>query len=236
MCWWTGFDSAPALVKQCIRSITANAGKHPVILITEETVSKYLIIPEYIREKHQIHKMGTAHFCDYIRIALLEKYGGLWLDATVFCAYNIPEYFFQLPFFTCKGKWRESRYLSHYQWTTFCLAGWKGNTVFSFLKEAFEKYWLDNDGAIDYLFFDHLIYVGREHIPAIKKFMDAVPENNPHIDDLQEAMNAAIPAGEFWSVVHSETPIYKLSWRETYSELTVDGQQSAYGYFLNMEV
>lgn len=236
VCWWTGLDTAPELVQQCVKSIRTRTGKHPVFFLTEESASEYLNIPSYIIEKHRSGKMLTAHLCDYVRIALLEKYGGLWLDATIFCANDIPEEYFTSPFFTCKSAWRESVYLSHYQWTTFCIGGRKGNIVFQFLKDAFEKYWLDNDVAIDYLFFDHLIYTGREHIPAIKKYMDSVIENTPHRDDLQAAMNAALPAEEFWHVIQSDTPIYKLSWRETYSEVTNDGRQSVYGYFLNMKM
>lgn len=88
------------------------------------------------------------------------------------------------------------------------------------------------DSAIDYLFFDDLIFLAREKIPAVKRYMDSVPENEPHRDDLQAAMNAALPACEFWNVVQDDTIIYKLSWRETYSEKTTDGRDSVYGYFL----
>ena len=84
-------------------------------------------------------------------------------------------------------------------------------------------------------FFDHLIFIGRQHIPSIKIYMDAVPENTPHRDDLQAAMNAMLPAEEFWNVIRNDTPIYKLSWRETYSEVTSDGKQSVYGWFLSQE-
>ena len=233
VCWWTGLDSAPELVKQCVKSTRTRAGHHTVILLTEENVSKYLDIPSYMIEKHRSGKMLTAHLCDYLRVALLEKYGGLWLDATIFCAQDIPEEYFAAPFFTCKSVWRESAYLSHYQWTTFCIGGRKGNTIFRFLKDSFEKYWFENDTAIDYLFFDHLIFIGQKHIPAIKEYMDAVTENTPHRDDLQAAMNAALSAEEYWNVIQDDTPIYKLSWRETYSEVTIDGKQSVYGWFLN---
>lgn len=233
VCWWTGLGTAPKIVQQCVKSTQAKAGNHPVIILTEENVSEYLDIPQYMTEKHRSGKMLTAHLCDYIRCALLEKYGGLWLDATIYCAYDIPEDFFTAPFFTCKSAWRESVYLSHYQWTTFCIGGRKGNIVFRFLKDAFEKYWSENDTAIDYLFFDHLIFIGRKRIPAIKDYMDAVTENTPHRDDLQAAMNAALPAEEFRNVIKDDTPIYKLSWRETYSEVTADGKQSVYGWFLH---
>ena len=236
VCWWTGLDSAPKLVRQCVKSIRTRACDHPVILITENNVSEYLNIPAYITEKHQSGAMGMAQLSDYLRIALLDKYGGLWLDSTIFCAYDIPEEFFSYPFFTCKSPYRESGYISQYRWTAFCMGGWKGNIVFRYLREGFEKYWLDNDYQIDYLFIDYLINSGWENVQAVKRYISDVPDNTPHRDDLQAAMNAALPAEKFWDVIQSDTPIYKLSWRETYSEVTADGGQSVYGYFLNMNM
>jgi hypothetical protein len=180
--------------------------------------------------------MGLAHFADYIRVALLEKYGGLWLDATMFCSSQIPESYFEMPFFTCKSEYQESRYLSHYQWVTFCLGGWKGNMFYSFLKESFEIYWKNVDYAIDYLFFDDLIYFAKEKIDAINKYLENVPINTPHRDDLQAAFNAKLPAKEFWNVIKPDTTLYKLSWRENYSLTTNDGQDTVYKYFLNMQL
>lgn len=236
VCWWTGEETAPPLVRQCLKSIQKYAGNHPVHLITKENYMHYLTIPDFIIEKVQNGKMGLAHFADYIRVCLLNRYGGLWLDATIFCAGQIPDDYFQLPFFTCKSPWRETGYLSHFQWVTFCLGGWKGNIWYSFMQEAVEVYWEKNDYAIDYLFFDALIFLAKEHIPAIKKIMDDVPENTPHRDDLQAAMNAALPAEDFFNVVKADTAIYKLSWRENYLECTLQGTESIYAYFLRMEI
>lgn len=235
ICWWTGEDIAPPLVQQCIRSIRKNSGNHPVNLVTEKTYADYLEVPDFMLDRLKNGEIGFAHFSDYLRVCLLERYGGLWLDATIFCAANIPEDYFEIPVFTCKSSYVESRYLSNYQWVTFCLGGWSENTFYCFLKDAFELYWEKNKRAIDYLFFDHLIYLGKKYIPAVKKFFETVPINNIHRDDLQAAMNAALPASEFWNVVHEETTLYKLSWREAYMPKTPDGKLSVYGYLLEME-
>ena len=116
------------------------------------------------------------------------------------------------------------------------MGGWKGNIVFRYLREGFEKYWLDNNYQIDYLFIDYLINSGWENVQTIRHYISSVPENTPHRDDLQAAMNAALPAEDFWSVVDNDTPIYKLSWKETYSEVTTNGGQSVYGYYLDMNI
>lgn len=234
ICWWTGLETAPALVQQCAASIRRNAGSHPVHDISRETYGQYLEIPEYMLEKVRSGKMGYAHLADYIRVKLLAQYGGLWLDTTMFCSREIPELCFSLPLFTCKGPIRKGGYISDYRWTTFCLGGWKGNVFYRFLADALEEYWKHQDRAIDYLFFDHIILTAYENLPAVRELLDSIPDNNIHRDDLQAAMNAALPAEDFESVLQPDTALYKLSWREVYSETTADGQDSIYHRFIHL--
>lgn len=233
-CWWSGEESAPALVKQCIKSIRKNAGCHPVNLITEARVNEYLDVNKQIYEKFKNGNIGAAHFADYLRVCLLERYGGLWLDATMFCAQAIPEEYFDFPFFTCRSEVKKGCYLSDFQWVTFCLGGWRHNVFYRFMKSAFECYWSNENTAIDYLFFDDIIYIAKETIPSIRTLMENVPLNNLRRDDLQAAMNAALPAEMFWNVVKEDTVLYKLSWRESYSERTLSGERTVYDYFLRM--
>lgn len=235
VCWWTGEDAAPDLVKKCIKSIRENAGKHPVNLITKDTFQEYLSVPSFIMERFLKGDMCAAHFADYLRVCLLATYGGLWLDATIFCNGPVCEDYFKMPFFTLKSECKNDKYLSKYRWATFCFGGYKNSVFYNYLKESFEEYWKDNRYAIDYLFFDAIVLLGYERIPAIKILIDDVPISNIHRDDLQAAMNEALPADEFENIINEATNLYKLSWRETYSKTTADGEQSVYGYFLSME-
>lgn len=233
VCWWTGEETAPELVKQCIKSIRKQSGSHPVNFIDKNSYSVYIDIPEYMMGKVEEGKMGLAHLSDYMRISLLEKYGGLWLDSTIFCADMVPEAYFELPFFTCKSNPISCGYLSQMRWTTFVLGGWKGNIFYRFMKEALEEYWSKEKVAIDYLFFDYLIELARCEIPEILKCMENVPINNLHRDDLQAAMNQAIGSECFERTISSDTVLYKLSWRETYKSKTKNGHKSIYQYFLD---
>ncbi len=236
VCWWSGEETAPDIVKQCLRSIKGKAGNHPVCVIDKDTVSQYLTIPDYMLDKVEKGQMGFAHLSDYIRVSLLAQYGGLWLDATIFCADNVPDICFELPFFTCKSEPQDCEYLSKMRWVTFVFGGWKGNVVYVYLKAAFEEYWSHEPAAIDYLFFDFLIDIGYRRIPHMRKVMDAVPINNIHRDDLQAAMNEALPAEAFDNVIKRDTVLYKLSWREIYSPRVSDGQKSIYTAFLEKEL
>lgn len=234
VCWWSGEDDAPAIAKQCIKSIYKNSGTHPVHIITEKNFMEYLDIPDYILKKVNSGAMCIANFTDYLRVSLLAKYGGLWLDATIFCVSQIPDEYFLNSFFTCKSEPTESRYLSKFRWTGFCLGGWKQHVFFRFLKEAFECYWVSEEISIDYLLMDYLFETAYRYLPVVKKCMDEVVPNNLNRDDLQKAMNMALPASSWEDVIKNDTVLYKLSWRETYSLKTEMGEQSIFDYYLNM--
>lgn len=237
VCWWSGEEDAPALVKQCIRSIKRNIGtNHSVNIITEENYTDYLEIPDYILQKVENGTMCIAHLSDYLRVSLLEKYGGLWLDSTIFCAKKVPEEYFDLPLFTCKSEPVESRYLSKLRWTFFCLGGYKHHIFYRFFKEALENYWRTEESAIDYLLIDYLIEIAYNCFPIVKKCFDEIEINNVHRDDLQAAMNRQALSSEFPSILNEDTVLYKLSWREVYSEKAINGKESVYAYFLKMDL
>ncbi len=236
VCWWSGEKNAPALVRQCIKSIRENAGQHPVCLISENNYKKYLELSEHILRKLNSGSMCIANFTDYLRVSLLEKYGGLWLDATIFCTNKIPTDYFNAPIFTCKSNLVKTRYISNMRWTSFCLGGWKGSLFYRFCKEAFETYWQDEMEAIDYLLIDYIIELAHQNLPKVKQYIDIIPNNNIHRDDLQAAMNKCLPAESFWKVIQKDTIFYKLSWRETYLSETLEGNESIYAYFLKMDI
>lgn len=234
VCWWTGAESAPPLVKQCIKSIKNNAGNHPVHFISQDTYQKYISIPDYIMQKLKNGKMCVANFSDYLRFSLLQQYGGLWLDATIFVSQNLPESYFSCPLFTCKSNITDSSYISQYRWTAFCFGGWQGNLVFAFIKSALEEYWKVHEVSIDYLLIDYVIDLAYNTVAYIRESLNSVPFNNLHRDDLQAAMNAALKWDSFSDIIRPDTILYKLSWREQYSLTTSGGEKSIYAGFLDL--
>ncbi len=226
--WWTGEEDAPELVRRCIKNIRANAGNHPVHVLTQENYSEYLEIPAAIMEKVQSGNIRMAHLSDFIRVKLLALHGGLWLDSTIYTTQRVPEEIFALPMFTFKGPVRESEFVSNYRWSTFGLGGWKGNVVYRFLADALEHYWISNDYAITYLFFDSIINSAYENLPEIKRLIDAVPENNIHRNDLQKAMEEGLAADKADTVINEDTGFYKLNWKAAFPEESPDGAPTVY--------
>ena len=85
VCWLQGMESAPKLVQVCCRSIQQHLQDREVVLLTKENISQYVSFPDYIEKKYREGIIPTAHYTDLLRLELLIKYGGTWIDATVLC-------------------------------------------------------------------------------------------------------------------------------------------------------
>lgn len=81
--WFQGWDNVPEIVKKCSDSVKKYVGNRKIIYLDEKNYTKYIDIPRDIKEMYKNGIISYAHYSDIIRLELLKKYGGLWLDATV---------------------------------------------------------------------------------------------------------------------------------------------------------
>ena len=233
VCWLQGEDNAPQLVKNCIRSIRKHSNNHKVVLITEKNYKDYINMPEYIVDKYNNKNISAAHFSDIIRMMLLRNYGGLWLDATVYCKRDIPEYVFEKSVFSCKSLRQKTNYISEYQWTSFILGGRKNSLFYRFMVDFYLEYWKREEVAIDYLFMDYVILLARKHIKVIDNEIENIPVNNLDRDYLSFIFNNKFEDEEYRKLISSDTYFYKLSWRENFKDITDDGASTFYSIFVN---
>lgn len=186
MLWWDG--EMPQIIEMCYRSKLRSAGEHPVILLTKANVREYVSFPDCVWEQFESGKLRIQHLADMIRVQLIRTYGGLWLDASIYCAEEIPETCFQSPLYSNKGN-PAPRFVSNNQWTTFAIGGWKGNVLCAFLDDFFQEYCRQGKPFIDYFMFDCAIALAYRHIPAVRTSLDAMPREerdtywlNAHLD------------------------------------------------------
>jgi len=233
VCWFQGLENAPILVQKCIASIKKQLSDYSVILINENNYLNYVKFSDEILKKFNTGVIGKAHFADILRVNLINTYGGLWIDATIFCSKQIPSKIFEYSFFSCKSPVKKGLYISDYQWTTFLLAGKKNSLFYKFMCDFFESYWSNNKIAIDYLLMDYAIALAKKKIPLINEMIEVVPENNLERDELQSILNEEFDLDKYNELMHSETYLFKLSWRMDFREFSENGKQTFYGYFIS---
>lgn len=84
-CWLQGIDQAPQIVRACYRSLENNLVGREIRVITAENWREYVDLPDYVVGRWEKKQIPPALFSDLLRLQLLIKYGGTWIDSTVLC-------------------------------------------------------------------------------------------------------------------------------------------------------
>lgn len=85
--WWSwlqGLDEAPEITHVCLDSVRRHMPGYEIRLITEANYREYVELPDHVLDRWNRKLMCAAHFSDLLRTELLLRYGGVWIDATVF--------------------------------------------------------------------------------------------------------------------------------------------------------
>lgn len=82
--WATGVESVShEVVKMCFKSVDQYKGDYLVIRLDDNNISDYIDMPEFVAEKRKNPNFNVVFYSDLLRLALLNTYGGVWMDATI---------------------------------------------------------------------------------------------------------------------------------------------------------
>ena len=217
MCWWQGEENAPEIVRACIDSVRRNAGGHEVIVVTDENLSKYADIPDWVLEKVHSGVMSRTHLSDLLRLSLLAEHGGLWLDATFFCTGALNGYL-KLPIWSIKRPDYLHASVACGMFANYSLECDESHRrVFATLRDYYLEYWRQCGGLIDYLLTDYLIVLAQRHDSSIAVAFASIEPNNPCCDDLISLLNEPFNQ-DVWSRLTVDTSLFKLSWKQDFNK------------------
>ncbi|WP_433827106.1 capsular polysaccharide synthesis protein [Actinoplanes sp. CA-015351] len=77
--WAQGFESAPPVVRACLDALRANNPASRVHELTDANIAAYVDVPPDLLDALDGNR---THFSDLLRLLLLEKFGGIWVDGT----------------------------------------------------------------------------------------------------------------------------------------------------------
>lgn len=80
--WVTGAEDMPEVVKRCIDTWTKHNPDYSIRIMSRQTYRVYL--PDLNLDQLR-HNDSPARESDFMRLALLSKYGGFWMDASTIC-------------------------------------------------------------------------------------------------------------------------------------------------------
>lgn len=99
ICWFQGMENAPKLVKRCYASVKRNMPDKEIIVITKENMDQYVNFPDHILKKWKRGLITDTKMSDFLRMELLIRYGGLWMDSTIFLSGPIPDWVYEKDIF-----------------------------------------------------------------------------------------------------------------------------------------
>ncbi|WP_430934116.1 capsular polysaccharide synthesis protein [Saccharicrinis sp. 156] len=181
VCWLQGMDNAPLLVQRCYSSIQENLINKEIIVVTSENLNKYVEFPLFIIEKWKKGIITNTHFSDLLRLEILIKHGGLWVDSTVLCTgNNIPEYILNsdLFFYQILKPGRDGHSIGLSSW----LISSKSNSkVLLITRDLLYEYWKKNNFLIDYFLLHTFMEIVLDYYPEERNKVIKVCNSTPHI-------------------------------------------------------
>lgn len=171
--WLQGEDNMPDIVKFCTKSIKVNNPERDIILLTNKNLNEYIAVPDYIQKKYAAGIISHTHYSDLIRLFLLCKYGGTWIDSTIYMTGRMPEHILKSDFFVFKDLTSSlintettleqfvilNNKLNFGAWTNSIsfIHSTKNNNILNDTLKIMLEYWRHENKAIDYLFFSYIL-------------------------------------------------------------------------------
>ena len=216
-CWLQGMENAPELVKTCLRSLRENVDAE-IMVLDESNYGEYVELPEYIVRKYRKGIIPPALFSDMLRLELLIKYGGTWIDSTVWASPEVGvkeskcwqawQKIQESELFIYRYFNREGRVEGMSNWFIHAEAG---NALLKDVRDMLYAYWHDYNCTVEYyifhLFFSH---VAKRYPEMIRK----MPKGNSyHALWLRDHVEREI-SKEDWQKLINNVPFHKLNWRK----------------------
>lgn len=220
MFWSSGEESAPPIARKCIASIRENLPDREVVVLSEKTYRDYVTFPSFIQEKIDRGEMMKAHMADLLRLELLIRYGGTWIDATVFCpGGKIPAYMLDSDLFLFQDL--KPGFDGHCQRiSNWMITARAGNPVLKLTRALLYEYWREHRKCEDYFIFHHFFEMAIDAYP--EEWARVIPFSNaaPHILLLRlfEPYDDAV-----WEAVREMTPFHKLSYKFDEAKTQIPG-------------
>ncbi len=210
--WLQGLESAPPLVHACLRSLQSLPDAE-VVVINRDNYQDYVEFPPHVLEKYRKGRIPHATMSDMLRLALLARYGGVWIDATVLATYREEHAAFwqsimQSPLFFY-------RYFSGGRVvgiSTWFIAARAGNPIVIETLQQMYAYWKDYDCLVDYYLIHLFLSASAGRHPESVGTMPRVGSRHALLlaGSLEKPYDAAA-----WDDLTTHVPFHKLSYRHT---------------------
>lgn len=205
--WWQGEENAPELVQSTLYYIRkfAETNGYTTIVIDKNNIDKYLVVPKFVYSKLEKGSLGVANFSDLVRFMLMEQYGGIWLDSTMYVHQEFPIEILEREFSSINHNDNSNQSMddniTNKRWVSFCLSGEKGNIVSRAMRAFLLDQIKNNKVLPDYFIIDFGLDYLYDEFEEIKQIIKSIPRYSSQEDI-------------FWLRIHSRDSYDKAEWHD----------------------
>lgn len=220
VCWLQGMEQAPELVQACFASLKTHLKDREIVLLTEENYRDYVNFPVHIQKKIDSGIITRTHMSDLLRLELLLRYGGTWIDATVYCSGGeIPGYMLDSELFVFQNlkPGLDGHATSISSWFMTACAN---HPILELTRALLYRYWEKHNAMVDYFLIHDFFQLSIEAYPD--EWNRVVPFSNavPHILLLRMFESYT---QELWTAVRKQTPFHKLTYKFAQTQPQLEG-------------
>lgn len=186
--WFQGEKQMPELIRRTYASIKEKTKKYKLIFLDESNIFDFIDVPEFIKTKLKNKKIILQGLADYFRMKLLEKYNCLWLDASILCLNEIPEYVFESEYYSIKsrdlyqGK-KEYQLCPNFPFGQVYVLSGKNKRFYSQICHIYEDYFRKHNVLLDYFMTYYIMNFLYTYDIYDKRIIDDLKENNCRVED-----------------------------------------------------
>lgn len=174
-CWLQGMDKMPDIVRACWNSLHRHLGDREIVFIDSDNWREFVELPDYVQQKWAEGKIPAALFSDLLRLELLTRYGGAWIDSSVLCTGGGQSYLLDADLFLFQYTKPDSDVFGGV--SNWFISAVSAHPLLLALRDVLYAYWRDYDCTLDYYMF-HLFF-GRIQVHCPEEIAGMPYEYSP---------------------------------------------------------
>ncbi|MBM2711153.1 polysaccharide pyruvyl transferase family protein [Mesorhizobium caraganae] len=228
--WLQGIEAAPKIVRACVSSWQRINPSWTIHVLTRESLADFL--PE-VSDASSILSMplSDAAYSDIVRVELLTRYGGVWVDATCYCLQPLDQW---LDGVMSEGFFAFERPAPSRMLSSWFLAASQSSYIAHEWRRYVYRHWQSRTDDPDYFWFHHLFGEAYQKDRKFRMSWDNVPKisaSGPHLFAPYETrLLGAISKEDREVVSFAKLPVLKLTHKVDHGAVR---EGSAYQFLCN---